>query len=178
MNVEQDGPESARVRLGHECEGEHHFGCAAFGLLLEHGLGGPRDLRTALGAYLKGCDAGEPAACVFGGVLIEERSGKREHHRRAQQLYETGCSAPMSEPCWIDESSRAEWRSHFAGDAFERRACEGPRARALACYNAGLGYERGIGVVVDGEKAQERFDQSCQEGLLLACRPADAFVLH
>jgi TPR repeat protein len=178
MSVDEGGPASARDLLASECRDDHHSGCAGLGLLLEHGIGGPSDLRAALRAYLEGCDAGEPAACVFAGVLIEERSSRREHHRRAQVLYETGCSAPLSEPCWIDESARARWRNHFAGDAFERRACEGPRARALACYNAALGYERGIGVAVDGDKAQERLDQSCQQGFLLACRPASAYVLH
>lgn len=178
--LELDGGNPAEVRraLASECSGSSYLGCAGFGLLLENGMGGPRDVGGALAAFLKGCDAGEPAACVFGGVLIEEWSSVREHHRRALMLFETGCNAPISEPCWIDEGDEAEWREHLMGDGFSRRSCSGPRARALACYNAGLGYERGVGVAMDGNRAQERFDKSCREGLTRACRPARAFVVH
>lgn len=169
-----------RVRrlLGRECAGERHSGCAGLGLLLENGVGGSRDVRSALAAYLKGCDAGDSSACVFGGVLIEERSQVYDHRRRARLLFETGCSAPLGEPCWIEAAPESPWRRHFRAESFERRACHGLQARALSCYNAALGYERGVGGAIDGERAQELFDQSCEQGFSRACRRASAFVLH
>jgi TPR repeat protein len=164
--------------LAAQCSPESHSGCAGLGLLLERGVGGEADIGSALGAYLQGCDAGDSSACVFGGLLIEERSSIYDHQRRAEALFETGCAAPVGEPCWIEASSDSPWHRHFGGESFDRRACSGLQARALSCYNAALGYERGVGGTMDGQRAQELFDQSCSQGFQRACRRASAYVLH
>jgi TPR repeat protein len=172
--------QAPRVRrlLSAQCTEERYWGCAGLGLLLETGMGGARDVGSALSAYLRGCDSGDPSACVFGGVLIEENSAVHDHRRRARALFETGCAAPVGEPCWVEVASPALWSAHFRGEALERRSCGGFEARALACYNAALGYERGVGGAVDGQRAQELLDESCAQGFEHACRRASAHVLH
>jgi TPR repeat protein len=179
VELDRKGAEDVRQRLRGICDSTHHAGCAGLGLLLEGGLGGPRDFRGALGAYLSGCDAGEPSACVFAGVLIEENSDDPAHRRRALELYELGCQAPTSELCWVDEvKPDGPFRAHFVGESFERRACDGAEARALACYNAALSYERGGSGLVDGQRAQLRLDDSCAQGFERACRAAQAYEVH
>jgi TPR repeat protein len=111
-------------------------------------------------------------------VLIAEQSSVYDHRRRARALFETGCAAPVGEPCWIEASATSRWHRHFAGAGFDRRACLGLQARALSCYNAALDYEHGAGGAVDGTRAQELFDQSCEQGFSRACRRASAYVLH
>jgi TPR repeat protein len=178
LQLQTDQAPQVRRLLAAQCTAERRSGCAGLGLLMESGVGGERDMGTALAAYLAGCDSGDSAACVFGGVLIEEHSRVYEHERRARALFETGCAAPVGEPCWIQASSDSPWRRHFRGESFDRRACDGLQSRALSCYNAALGYERGTGGAVDGQRAQELFDQSCAQGFARACRRASAFVLY
>jgi TPR repeat protein len=145
---------------------------------LESGIGGQRNVGSALAAYLKGCTSGDPSACVFGGVLIEEHSGVYDHQRRARALFETGCAAPVAEPCWMETGSESLWRRHFQAEGYDRRACTGLEARARSSYNPAHDLERGVGGAVDGQRAQELFDQSCEQGFERACRRASAYVLH
>lgn len=179
VDLGREGANRARKRLQGACDDTHHAGCAGLGLLLERGLGGPRDFRGALGAYLSGCHAGESSACVFAGVLIEENSDAPAHKRRALELYELGCNAPTSQLCWVDDADpNGPFRGHFVGEGLQRRSCGGGQTRALACYNAALSYERGNSGLVDGHLAQKRLDASCAQGFELACRPAHAYEVH
>lgn len=173
-----DEPEQARSTFRAQCDHDTQAGCPGFGLALELGLGGPPDFKEALRAYLEGCNAGRPSACVYAGLLIEENTHRPEHLRRAGQLYELGCAAPVTELCWIDEDQATRWQSHYAGESFARRACDGSSTRALACFNAGLAYERGSTGSVDVERAQELLDKSCGEGLSRACRSVNAYVVQ
>jgi uncharacterized protein len=171
-------PKLAEAYFSASCERSSHEGCVGLGLGFETGLLGNPDFGRALRAYLQGCDSGNVAACLFGGLLIEENSTQAVHRRHAVGLYEIACDAPQSELCWVDEQRDARWASLYGGERLTRRSCSGNTTRALACFNAALSYERGTLGAVDAERAQQRLEQSCQQGFSAACRSAQVEVLQ
>lgn len=136
----------------------------------EYGLDGDKDLARALKVYLKMCaSSGRPEACVRAGLIVEKRNP--EAAAKAQELYERGCGMSVVQWCPSGAQLEAGGAAHDDGEGASRRGCDGGNSRALACYNAGIGAERGFpGGTPDAARAKRFLDQACREGLQKACR--------
>ncbi len=162
--------DTARARKLFElaCSSPDQAGCTNLGELDELGVGGPTDVPAAMRRYLAACERHDASGCVLAGMLAEERGRQRD---KALALFERGCDVEEDGGGCLSE---AEMRRYYAGayseDSLQRRSCDGASQTALACYNAGIGHERGYRGGADLGRAQAFLQKACQAGLQKACR--------
>jgi uncharacterized protein len=165
-------PVAARRLFELACNSPSKRGCDNLATCYEQGLGGTKDFRQAVELYLRSCnETGNAVACTYAGLLIEENSQNAEHRAKALSLYEKGCSAQPNGGCFTTEEMKRYYPGAYSEEGYDRRACEDAEQSALACYNAGIGYERGYGGTPDRDRAKFFLDKACNEGKLRkACR--------
>jgi hypothetical protein len=159
----------ARRLFALACSSPAKAGCTNLGELEELGVGGPADPAAAMRLYLEGCERGQAGGCVLAGLLAEERGRQRP---KALALFERGCDVGDDGGGCLSE---AEMRGYYAGvygdESMHRRSCDGASQAALACYNAGLGHERGYrSGAADLGRAGAFLRKACDAGLQKACR--------
>lgn len=93
---------------------------------------------------------------------------------KAVTFYERACDLQMSSTCVGTSDIMSAMPGVWSMDMIDRHACDGGDTRGLACYNAGILYERGQnGVPKNLAKATRLFDKACKQyDLKKACRPA------
>lgn len=162
--------DGARKLFERACVSPGREGCANLGTLYELGLGVGADADKALKLYLQGCEHNGAVACVSAGLVLEEKSNKPERLGAAQKFYEQACALPPGGGCLTDAELRQNFPGAWSDEGFDRRSCEGADQNALACYNAGIGAERGYAGQVDTGKAAEYLKKACDAKLQKACR--------
>ncbi len=159
----------ARQLFALACSSPDKAGCTNLGELDELGVAGPADVPAAMRRYLEDCERRQASGCVLAGLLAEERGRQRD---KALTLFERGCAVEEDGGGCLSE---AEMRSYYAGtygdESMRRRSCDGASQAALACYNAGIGHERGYRGRADLGRAQTFLKKACDAGLQKACRP-------
>jgi uncharacterized protein len=160
----------ARKLFALACSSPAKAGCTNLGELEELGVAGAPDVPAAMRRYLDACDRGDASGCVLAGLLAEERGRQRD---KALALFERGCQIEEDGGGCLSE---AEMRAYYAGtysdESMHRRSCDGASQSALACYNAGVGHERGYRGAADLDRAGAYLKKACDAGLQKACRPA------
>lgn len=150
------------------CSSPDKAGCVNLAELDELGVAGPGDVPAAMRRYLEACERREASGCVLAGLLAEERGRQRD---KALTLFERGCDVEEDGGGCLSE---AEMRSFYAGayseESMHRRSCDGASQSALACYNAGVGHERGYRGAADLARARTFLKKACDAGLQKACR--------
>ncbi len=171
-NLKQDPPTACKM-FQRACDATGIAGCANLALCYETGTGMPKDRKKALDLYSDACSKGMAFACVWGGLMVEEDN--KAVAPKALAFYERACDYQMSGTCVGTSDIMSALPGVWSMDMIDRHACDaGADTRGLACYNAGLLYERGEnGVRRDLGRANRLFQKACtQYGAKKACRPA------
>lgn len=163
-------PAAGRTLFERGCTDTVKVGCTNLAGMLELGFGGAKDLGRALKLYLEECQKGSATACVGAGLVIEEQSPTPDHLRKALTLYEQGCAVPPNGGCLEESEMRESYGDLLSSEGYHRRSCDGAPQNALACFNAGIGHERGYGGSVDTARSASFLKKACDEGLKKACR--------
>ena len=112
--------------------------------------------------------------CTSAGLLIEEKSNRPDHLRKALALHEKGCGLPDTGGCLTRQELESKLPGRYSPDGYDRRACDGGNQQSLACYNAGVANERGVGGSLNLSRAHEQLQKACKLGMKKACRDAKA----
>jgi TPR repeat protein len=170
-NAKQDPPLACQM-FQRACEATSIIGCPNLALCNETGVGVAKDPKKALELYSDACQKGNPFACVWGGNMVEQQN--KDAASKAVAFYERACDYTQQGYCVSTSEIMTALPGQFSLDQIDRRACDGGDTRGLACYNAGLLYERGVnGVPKDLAKATRLFKKACSQfETKKACRPA------
>ncbi|MBX3187290.1 MAG: SEL1-like repeat protein [Labilithrix sp.] len=172
--VTADPPAGCRM-FAQACEATNkEIGCANLALCIENGIGHPRDANKALELYVDSCNRRSAFACVWGGLLFESRGRDKATVGKALAAYEAACDFPDPGYCVSTSEIMTALPGSYDLDMIDRRACDGGDQRGLACYNAALVYERGLGgIAKDIGKANALLKKACKQyDTKKACRPA------
>ncbi len=169
-NLKQDPPTACKM-FERACDATGFAGCANLALCHETGVGAPKDKKKALDLYSDACSKGMAFGCVWGGLMVEEEN--EAIAPKALAFYERACGFDQPGTCVGTSDIMSALPGVWSMDMIDRHACNGGDTRGLACYNAGLLYERGEnGVRRDLAKANRLFQKACAFDTKKACRPA------
>jgi uncharacterized protein len=170
-NVKQDPPTACKM-FAQACEASGLSGCPNLAICHETGIGATKDKKKALDLYSDTCEKGWSFGCVWGGLMVEGENSAAAS--KAISFYERACDYQMPSTCVGTADIMSAMPGVWSMDMIDRHACDGGDARGLACYNAGILYERGTnGVPKNLPKATGLFDKACKKyDLKKACRPA------
>lgn len=135
-------------------------------------LGGARDeLHDAVGAgtaYKRGCDGGDPAACVELGLKVEKGDGVTANPARAVALFEAACSKGFATGCFHAGGflvSHDPPKFELALEAFAK-SCDLGEGRA--CFEAGDLLSSGD-LPEDTARAKAFFKRACDANVDGGC---------
>ncbi len=154
------------------CEATGYAGCPNLALCHDTGIGAKKDTNRALELYSDSCSKGFAFGCVWGGLMVEGQD--KGMAPKALAFYEKACDFDQSGTCVGTADIMTALPAVWSMDMIDRHACDGGDSRGLACYNAGLLYERGEnGVPRNLPKATMLFKKACNKyDTKKACRPA------
>jgi TPR repeat protein len=158
------------------CEIDMHASCvgAAYALAPdESGRGASaKEVKRALAAAQKLCDAGTALACEQLAGLLRAGKGVKKDGRRAAEAYKKACDAGAVEACLRLASMHAagEGVEQDAGRAVELYADACERGLMDACASYGLALAAGNGVPEQDAKAVSYYQRACNQGSGAGCR--------
>ncbi len=135
-------PGKARQLFDVACKNKDPGGCSNYAFMVENGIAGPKDLDQAFKLYLGACEGNNAAACVSGGLLLEE-SAKNDKQRLAQalSLYEKACGLEsVGDGCDSTAEFTNIYGKFYNREQIARRSCDGSTQSELGCFNAAVVY--------------------------------------
>jgi TPR repeat protein len=92
-------PTRARTLAERACASDHLPGCAALGILVLQGQGGPRDPAAAAPLLERACEGSQAAACANLAVMYRRGDGVAADPARAEALRQKACDAGLTAAC-------------------------------------------------------------------------------
>lgn len=168
------GPRAAegRALLVRGCKGGHAVSCSFLAASYQQGLGGPVDLVAAARTFARSCELGYALACTHYGIAVQRGLGVAADLAKARELYRRACDGGDALGCGnfavcLKDGTGGPVDMGGAVAAF-KRGCVGGNANS--CNGLGVATIRGEGgLKVDGARALELFESSCQGGDPVGC---------
>ncbi|MBX3160750.1 MAG: sel1 repeat family protein [Deltaproteobacteria bacterium] len=143
------------------CESGESGWCGKYAERAHDGVGTPKDVKGAMAALERACQAGYGESCRRGAQYLVDDGGDAT---RAATMASLGCDHKNGGACWLAGRMAATGRGVTKSDekayGFYDRGCG--MNWPSACEATGAALRTGTGVAKDLEKAFARFDAACK----------------
>lgn len=161
-------PAQALALYEKACMGGSGNACNALAWRLQN-----TDRNQATLLYTLSCDLGSGKGC-HNGALLQRSAG---NSKEAKQLFRQGCQQGFAPSCRQLDAAERNQASSTSPQIIQQLQKDCAVHEKQACYDLGLTYALGDGVVKDMQQAILYFDTACQMGSSSACRDlGDALI--
>lgn len=162
----------SRPLLQRACDGNDAIACAALGLMVASGQGGPTDLPKARNLFERACNgnAGGGACSTFGNMLMQGQGGPADLPK-ARITFQRACDSDDLDGCislgaMLAQGQGGPANAPGARSVFERTcAADNPKG----CVLLGAMLYDGSGGPPDLSRARSLYRRACDGGEMVGC---------